>query len=199
MALESSVTTCEFVYAASAFVFRSLFANIKLLTSCSSISPPPSSLNPPLQSYPLLNVMYFSSCTFGIVIFAYKSHVIIRAMFQSAAKEWSDVAAAAERRNLLYVLCLSASFLASWALCAVHFLAMPLFGISMDWPPIFFDLVVLTISFNCCVSPFVSVFFDTSLKNLMLSYFWKKNGSVTPDTFKSSSSKTKTASNNDSK
>jgi hypothetical protein len=123
--------------------------------------------------FPVLNVSYFLTCTTAIVFLAYKSHLIIRSMFQSAAKEWSDVAAAAERRNLVYVLCLSASFLASWTLCAVHFFMMSLFGVSMDWPPIFFDLTLLTISGGCCLSPIISVSFDANLRKLMLSYFGK--------------------------
>jgi hypothetical protein len=68
-----------------------------------------------------------------------------------------------------FAMTLAGWFVASWAFCVVHFLLLP-FGISDDWPPLFFDMLALTICVGSALNPIIHLGFDTGLRSSFFAY-----------------------------
>ena len=87
----------------------------------------------------------------------------------SSAPRLSPQAAKAQQESLFFAICLILLFLAAWSPVAVHGFLMS-FGISSDWPPLFFDFIPVTVASVLTLNPIVMILFDEGLKKM----FFKK-------------------------
>ena len=81
----------------------------------------------------------------------------------------SEKAIKIERQSLLYSAILILNVLTGWTGWAVHFFLLS-FGISDDWPPLFFALITLNVVTCYVMTPIITVFFDTALKRVVFDY-----------------------------
>lgn len=100
--------------------------------------------------YPAICAAYcFCIVVPAIVYFLVESQRMIKRTLSSVPSvnnEAKQKGAKIEQRSLLYALCIIMNTLAAWAGYGIHFFLLP-FGISADWPPLFFTVITFNVAF----------------------------------------------------
>ncbi|GMI15425.1 hypothetical protein TrVE_jg5290 [Triparma verrucosa] len=117
-----------------------------------------------------LNMLYFMSNTTLIIFASWKSLKIIKSLLLSAVKSTAsnEKQVQAERKAALLAIATTLLFLVCWWGVAVNFMLMP-FGISHDWPPVFFALLELSVGCTA-FNPLLNLYFDPHIRKEAVAY-----------------------------
>ena len=77
----------------------------------------------------------------------------------------SPQAANAQQNSLYFAVGLILLFLAAWSLVAVHGVLLT-FGMSADWPPLFFDFIPVTVAGFLTLNSVFMIYYDEGLKKM---------------------------------
>ncbi|GMI52927.1 hypothetical protein TeGR_g5901 [Tetraparma gracilis] len=131
--------------------------------------------------FQLANVVYFLGCMCLTAVTSVRSVKIIRSLLSSSnvsSTASTKTAVKAERRLMLFSLCVTVLFLFCWAGYALFFL-LPSFGFkhptsaTFTSSPRFFDYLLVSASCTA-LNPIINLYFDAGLLKLVKGYFFRE-------------------------